>query len=142
MKNLMRVTLLAVGLLAAFSATGNAQISRQYKAHIPFDFTIGNKEVKSGDYLIRPADGVSNQRGVILQELSTGKARLIGQALISSNVSNKQGSLTFVKSGDAWILRDVMTDGFELNLKVNSNDAPNIAAVKKTEKTKTVLVGQ
>jgi len=87
-------------------------------------------------------EGVSNQRGVILQEVATGKARVIGQATIASTSSNKQGSLTFVKSGEGWALQNVLTSGFDLNLNVKSMDATNIAAVKKTGKTKTVLIGQ
>jgi len=142
MKNLMRVTLFAVGSFLAFSVSGNAQLSRQYKAHIPFDFTVGSKVIRSGDYLIKPLEGVSNQRGVILQEVATGKARVIGQATIASTSSNKQGSLTFVKSGEGWALQNVLTSGFDLNLNVKSMDATNIAAVKKTGKTKTVLIGQ
>ena len=142
MKNLVRVTFLAVGVLLAFSASGNAQVSRQYKAHIPFDFTVGSKVIKSGDYLIRPLDGLNNWRALILQDLSNGKAQVIGQVEISSTLSNELGRLTFVQSGDRWALQDVKTAGFDLNLKVNSNDAPNIAAVDKTGKTRTVFIGQ
>ena len=142
MKNLMRVTLFAVGSFLAFSVSGNAQVSQQYKAHIPFDFTVGSKVIKSGDYLIKPLEGSTNQRSVIIQNASNGKAQVIGQTAISSTFSNKQGSLTFVKSGEGWALQNVLTSGFDLNLNVKSMDATNIAAVKKTGKTKTVLIGQ
>ncbi|MCA1605973.1 MAG: hypothetical protein LC775_10985, partial [Acidobacteria bacterium] len=42
----------AIGLLI-LSAGVSAKAQTQYRAHIPFDFTIGEKSFKAGDYTVR-----------------------------------------------------------------------------------------
>ena len=59
MKNVLRAGLLFAGVLFAFGITGNAQISRQYTVHIPFDFTVGAKTLKASGMLER-----SRRRGL------------------------------------------------------------------------------
>ena len=94
---------------------GNAQVSRQYAVHVPFDFTVGNKLLKAGDYWIGPLSGVTNQRTLFIQSRSTGKIGVIGQTAITSSESDKAGTMTFVKYGDPWVLEELTTPGFTLN---------------------------
>src|SRR3954466_16236449 len=140
MKNILRVTLFAVGVLWAFGATGNAQVSQQYAANVPFDFSVGNKLMKAGDYRISPAAGDSNQRTLILTDRNTGKAVVIGQATLGSSLSNEGGKLVFGKSGDQWVLEEIKTSRFELMLHGSRSNDSNVAEAKKAADTRTVAI--
>ena len=142
MKNILRVGLLAVGLLAGLSISGNGQVNRQYAAHIPFDFKVGNKVLKAGDYRVTPLTGVTNERTIALQNRSTGKTTLIGQASIGSQGMNTGGKLTFIGNNDEWLLSEVNTPGFALKVKLRSAERDNIASAKKPKETQTVEINR
>ena len=51
-----------LGLILAFSAVpGHAQGKPSVKATIPFNFVIGDKELKAGEYLIKSVGSLGNQ---------------------------------------------------------------------------------
>ena len=133
MKNVLRAGLLFLGVLFAFSATGTAQISRQYTVHIPFDFTVRGKTMKSGDYLIAPLSGISAQRAIELRDRSGSDARVIGQATISSSILNKEGRLVFEQRSGQWILSDVVTAGFKLKLVPKASETADVTLNRKRE---------
>jgi hypothetical protein len=142
MKNILRVGLLVVGMLAAFGISGNAQVTRAYAVHIPFDFTIGGKVLKAGDYRIVPLAGITSERAIALQSQSTGKSTLLGQTSIDSSGTNTGGKLTFVGNNEQWLLSEVTTSGFTLKLKSRSAERDNIASAKKPKETQTVEVNR
>jgi len=117
MKRFLQSGFLGVGLLWALSASGNAQVSQHYAVNVPFDFTVGNKLMKSGEYTIEPLSGITNQRSLILRGRADGRSKLLGQAAIGSSESNEPGSATFAKYGDEWVLQQIVTPGYELKFK-------------------------
>jgi hypothetical protein len=141
MKKLVQTLVLAVGVLWAFSASGNAQVSQQYTVHVPFDFNVGSKLMKSGDYTIAPLSGTTGQRALILRNRETGRAKVIGQAAITSSYSNEPGRMTFAKEDGQWILQEVISPGFELRLRRAKAYEGNVASNKKPA-TKTVILGR
>jgi hypothetical protein len=141
MKNVLRVGLLFVGIFWAFGISGNAQISRRYAVHIPFDFAVGKKLMKSGDYLIAPLSGIADQRAIFLQNRSNGKTAVLGQVSITSSESDK-GRLLFARSGDQWLLSEVTTPGFTLRLKVKDAEAVKLASADKAGSKQTVVIGR
>jgi hypothetical protein len=142
MKNILRVGLLLAGVFAALAISGNAQVNRQYAAHIPFDFKVGGKVLKAGDYRITPLSGITNQRFIAIQNQETGKATLVGQASIDSSGTSTEGRLTFIGNNDEWLLSEVTTPGFSLKLKSRSEDNDKIASAKKLEETQTVEINR
>jgi len=138
MKNILRIGLLAVGMLWVLGATGNAQVSRQYSVHVPFDFVVGDKLMKSGDYLIAPVSGTTNQRAILLEDRDSGRANVIGQAAIASSNSIKKGRMVFAKQDDRWTLSEITTNGFELRLKTR----PDTSALAKAVEKRTVDIGR
>ena len=132
MKRFILTILLAVGSLAVFSATGNAQINRRYSAKIPFDFSVGKKQFKAGDYTVGPLGAVTNSDFLVLTDRSTGKVQLIGQVLVNKYEQQLTGKLNFVQSGDAWVLSSIETGSFSVELlgrdrgdsKIASNRGP------------------
>ena len=141
MKNVLRAGLLFAGVLFAFGITGNAQISRQYTVHIPFDFTVGANTLKAGDYLIAPVSGTTEQRAIVLQDRSNGKAQVIGQTSVSSSTQNTEGRLVFEQSSGQWLLSDVVTAGFALKLAPNHSETAQVTLNRKPE-TRVVTVGR
>jgi len=140
MKKFLRAGLLLAGAVVALSISGNAQVNRAYAAHIPFDFKVGNKVLKAGDYRITPLDGITSQRVIVLQSRSTNKATIVGQAAIASTETNAGGKLTFIGNNDEWLLKEVKTSGFTLNVKTRGVEAENVASSKKPEGTQTQTV--
>src|SRR3954469_20423209 len=106
MKRYLETGFLGVCVLWALSVTGNAQVSQHYAVNVPFDFTVGNKLMKSGKYTIEPLSGITNQRSIIFRNGSNGRSQLIGQTSIaSSSEADGPGRLTFAKYGDDWVLQ-------------------------------------
>jgi hypothetical protein len=129
MKKLAIIGCLALGLLMISSVAGNAQVGRYYAAHVPFDFTVGKKVLKAGDYTLRPASGVTNQRSLILWD-SDGRGTVVGQASVGSDDSEEKGTMTFVKDGDDWALGSVDTPRFALRIKKLRTDRGEIQLAK------------
>jgi len=142
MKNLAIMGCLTVGLLLVSSVSGSAQVSRHYTAHVPFDFTVGGRSLKAGDYTIGPAAGVTNQRALLLEDNSTGRLKVIGQVIIDASQSDKLGSMNFVKNSSGWTLQTIETNSFALNLgKAKSKSADvNVATAAKVSETQTILL--
>ena len=138
MKNILRTGVLVSAALLSLSTLGNAQVSRQYFVHIPFDFTVGGKLLKAGEYRIAPLGGSTNQRAVILESRANGEGKVIGQAAIESTESSRQGRITFAKVSDQWRLREVETAGFTLKLKTPAEGESTVASAGKPEETKTI----
>ena len=142
MKNILRVGLLLAGIFGVFGISGNAQVSNMYAAHIPFDFKVGDKVLKAGDYRISPLDGATNERVIVLRDSSTGKATLLGQTAIGSYGTIKGGRLTFIGSDDGWFLKEITTEGFTLKTKAGSVENQNVASAKKPVETQTVEINR
>jgi hypothetical protein len=142
MKNVLRSALFSLALLLTVGVAGYAQVSRPYVVHIPFDFTVGDKQYKQGDYRIAPLDGITNQRAVVLESRATANVSVLGQTSIDSSYSNKQGRITFAKISDQWILREVETPGFKLRVKSPAAEAELVATAGKPVETTSVTIGR
>jgi len=131
MKKIAIMGSLAVAMLLVLNFSGSAQVERQYAAHVPFDFTVGNKVMKAGDYTLGPASGITNQRSLILWDRSNGRGIVVGQASIGPEQSEEEGKLTFIKNGDDWALGAIDTPRFALKLKKIRTDRGELQLAKK-----------
>ena len=61
-------------LLTVVSA--QAQTTGRYRAHIPFDFTIGQETFQAGDYVVSLAMPTSSHTTLKLWNTTSGKARV------------------------------------------------------------------
>jgi hypothetical protein len=140
MKRFILTMFLAVGSLAVFSATGNAQVNRRYSANIPFDFSVGGSQFKAGEYTIGPLNGQSSADFLVLKDRSTGRIRLIGQAFINRYDPKLNGTLQFVKAGDEWVLSSIETGTFTLQLSGRDRGESKLALNRATSGKRTVSV--
>lgn len=122
-----------------FSVSGNAQVSRQYSAHVPFDFNVGSKLMKAGEYTLGPTAGITNQRAIALSG-GAGKTAIVGQAIIGSSQGDVKGTMTFAKSSDGWVLQSIDTPGFALKLKSSKAGVKIVASASGAPESKTIIL--
>jgi|SRR6478672_7066198 len=128
MKRFILTIFLAFGAMAVFSVTGNAQLTRRYSAKIPFDFSVGKKQFKAGDYTIGPVGALTSAGFLALTDRSTGKVQLIGQVSLNKDEPQLAGTIQFVKAGDEWVLRSIETGSFSFEQRNVDRGQPKIAS--------------
>ena len=107
-------------LLTVVSA--QAQTTGRYRAHIPFDFTIGQETFQAGDYVIALAKPDSDRTTLRLINRTTGKSWLV--ATMPKNVSDKleAANLVFNRYGDQYFLRQILTPDYGMQFFKAKNE--------------------
>jgi len=100
-----------LGLILALSAVpGHAQDEAKVKATIPFDFVVGNKELKAGNYVIESL--LANNALQFRSE--DGDVRQIAFTVpIETNRTGNHERLLFNHDGDQYFLSQVWLSGDE-----------------------------
>ena len=99
MKRFILTMFMLVGTLAVFSVSGNAQVTRRYSASIPFDFSVGKKHLKAGEYTVGPVGTLISGGFIMLTERSTGRSQLVGQTSFEQNGAGLTGKMQFISTG-------------------------------------------
>jgi hypothetical protein len=100
---------------------------------VPFDFSVGSKQLKAGDYTLGPLSGITNQRAIVLRSNFSGKTEIVvGQAGIGVVDEDVKGTLTFVKDSDVWALQTINAPSFTLKLRKIGAAERNLASAKNT----------
>jgi hypothetical protein len=106
-----------LGLILVLSAVpGHADDTKKIKVTIPFDFLVGNKQLKAGDYVVQSL-GQSGD-GALLFRSEDGSARQIVFAVPVENKTGNHERLVFRRHGDeqfaaqVWFMGD--QEGYEL----------------------------
>ena len=109
---------IVLGLMLVLSAVpGNADDTKKIKITIPFDFLVGNKQLKAGDYVVQswgiPGDGA------LLFRSEDGSARQIVFAVpVETNKTGNHERLVFHRYGgeqfaaQVWFMGNA--EGYEL----------------------------
>lgn len=117
MKSIMKLLATIICLAAMCGFRANAQESPYLKAHIPFDFTAGNKTLHPGDYIIKR--GLSSHPDVLLIVGRRGRDEmflLVNRSI--SRVEPKESHLVFDRLGDRYFLSSIWMSGDENGSKV------------------------
>lgn len=124
-----------LGLILALSAVpGDAQDGPRIKATIPFNFVVGNKELKAGDYVIQRV----RESGVLtFRNEDTGDQQIAFAVPVESTKTGNQESLIFDRCGDEYFLSQIWlsaNEGHEFvrgaqEKKVAANQAASLQAV-------------
>jgi len=100
MKQISSIALLAIAFL-----TGTASVLAQnvvIKANVPFNFTVGEKELPAGEYVI------TSPRTNLVEIQSTDRRLVVLAAALHSFHESSAGSkLVFVKYDDQYFLRKI-----------------------------------
>jgi hypothetical protein len=104
-----------LGLILALSAVpGHAEDGPKIKATIPFNFLVGSKELKAGDYVIEssPADNILRFRS------EDGGVQQIAFTVPIENRTGNHERLLFHHDGDQYFLSQVWLLGDENGLEL------------------------
>lgn len=124
----MNRLLVKTGILAGFvlmlSVVGNAQLSQQYRAEVPFDFQVKGVVYAAGSYAVGPVSSQSSSGALAILERKSGKMQLLGiTQLLGASVGADPGKLVFVKANGTYTLRRIITPTFEIKMKAKGSDA-------------------
>lgn len=98
----------AVALMAAL-VSAHAQSSGSVVADIPFDFAVGGKSLKAGEYSVR---AFTNNGDVLLISSQDSKNRAIRLThSIQARTVQQQAKLVFHRYGQRYFLSEVWTQG-------------------------------
>jgi hypothetical protein len=112
----MSVTFL--GLILALSAVpGHAEDGAKLKVTIPFNFVVGNKELKAGDYVIESSLGT---RALQFRSQDGNVEQIAFTVRIQTNETGNHERLLFCHYGDQYFLSQVWLSGDEGGLELRA----------------------
>ena len=111
-----RITAIVLVILAGFFTAGSLQAqSNEVRANIPFDFTVGGKQLPSGNY-----DLISEGTGhdlLVIQSRDQAASILTRSADVGSSPAYVS-ELIFNKYGDRYFLSEVLCTSIGVNVEV------------------------
>jgi hypothetical protein len=103
-----------LGLIVAFFSTvpGHAQDKAKIKAAIPFNFVVGNKELKAGEYLVQQVGSPGSQNLQFRSENGDDQQMAV-TVPIETNETGNHERLVFHRYGEQYFLSQVWLSGDE-----------------------------
>ena len=100
-----------LGLIIALSAVpGDAQDGPRIKATIPFNFVVGNKELKAGDYVIESSFA---NKALLFRSKDGDVQQMAFTVPIETNKTGNHERLLFHRYGDQYFLSQAWLSGDE-----------------------------
>src|SRR5690349_14250888 len=93
---------MALGLALANAPAGHAQMAHRVKARIPFEFTVSNKVLPDGAYVVGP----SALGSVKIQSLD-GRYVVLELAMHARSAAQKEATLVFDRIDEHYFLRQI-----------------------------------
>jgi hypothetical protein len=87
----------------------SAQAQTQYKAHVPFDFTLGQETLQAGDYVIALTSRNSSQQALTIREEKSNKSRIVLVVPKEANEKSEISRLVFNRYDGRYFLAEMMT---------------------------------
>ena len=100
---------LAVGLAFGLAAAVQAQSSAEYRAHIPFDFNVGNTEFKAGDYRIGLVNPQTSRQALAIREANGRGSKIFVIRSKDSNACQTFAKLIFSRYENQYFLSEMNT---------------------------------
>lgn len=134
MKKTTLQILSVIGLVVLMSAV-SVKAQTQYRAHVPFDFTIGTKDYQAGDYVIDVISKDSSNKAVAIRDAKSRNARILMATLGEDYSKVTTATLVFDRFDDQYSLSMIRTPSFGAKLnahKVSEKLAGNQKPGQKT----------
>jgi hypothetical protein len=113
MKRIAAIALLAI---ANFALAGHANAqSNGVEATVPFDFTVGDKLLPAGSYILKPGSRTSNMIVVRNRDKAIAALSIAGT---DENRSRTGGRLVFHRYGSQYFLSEILCNDADMNLKL------------------------
>lgn len=110
-KKLLVFTIFAVAVLLTATEAG-AQSFNSYRAHVPFDFVVGQKSYEAGDYLVKFGEQSTLSK---IFKLSSSEGHTLQVAAVIKNgktSGSKNTVLIFNRYGDDYVLSQILFPNF------------------------------
>lgn len=105
----MKKHLLQISMIAALAVSaGNAQVTPQARANVPFGFIVDNKTLTAGEYVVGPSHDV-----IVIRSADNKKSILVMGKDTRSKQVQKTGKLVFHRYGNEYFLSEEWTPGDE-----------------------------
>jgi len=109
---------IVLGLMLVLSAIpGHASDTKKVKVTIPFDFTLGNKQLKAGDYVVE-SFGTAGDGALLFRSVDGNTRQIVLAVPVETNKTGNQERLVFHRYGSeqfaaqVWFMGD--DEGYEL----------------------------
>jgi hypothetical protein len=100
---------LAIGLTIGLTVSAQAQISTEYRASIPFDFSVGKTTFKAGDYIIGLINPKSNQQTLAIRDAKGRGGKFFMILPKETNAGRKAAKLVFNRYENQCFLSEMTT---------------------------------
>jgi hypothetical protein len=141
MKNvILKATFIAIAPLLVTEAL--AQCPSNLRAEIPFDFTLNDKQIKAGNYTLEKLDCNTATPLVVLRDAEGRSLGIVNRSAtpIGSPKAREQGTLTFVRYGDAYYLSEVRDPLRQYSFRLRSGKKERLLARSSQRNTVSVSV--
>ena len=119
--------ILATIIMAVVAVSTSAQVTKEIRTNIPFDFTAGGVQLPAGDYVINYGTVLSNNDAIVI---STAKGKAVAIVAIKyRQISDvrKQSGVSFRKIGGRYELKGVALDSVRLQMAEPKRRLPLLA---------------
>jgi hypothetical protein len=100
---------LIVALALATAVASNAQSSDRIVADVPFEFSVGDQSMPSGEYAVRAANSQGNALMIQSNDTKSSAMRLTNS--IQSDRNKTHARLVFHRYGERYFLAEVWSGG-------------------------------
>src|SRR5215212_6623221 len=121
MKNIRRAIALTGLVLLVTASSVFAQTDRQTLVNIPFNFTVGEKALPAGKYLIRSNRKDSDTVWVI-QNKESGEAAMLLTRRVQANENQEDAKFVFRKYDDLYFLSEFWIAGTNTGREIQVSD--------------------
>jgi hypothetical protein len=113
MKRITSITSIALFALVSLVTVGSISAQeRAVKANVPFDFTVGDKLLPAGTYMI------STENANVIKIQSSDRRVAILSTTTSDGKESKTAELVFNKYGDQYFLHEILCSSADMNMAV------------------------
>ena len=133
MKKITLQICLAIGLAIGFVVSGQAQMAAEYRAHIPFDFSVGGAEFKAGDYFIGMTNPQSSGQTLTIREASGRRSKLFLTLPEDTNMRLEPAKIIFSRYENQYFLSEITTPACGAKF-IQSKTEHNLARNQKTNR--------
>ncbi len=123
-------------LIGAISASAQTQ----YRTHIPFDFNIGQKSYKSGDYSVGLLSQVGDQKMIVIRDANGRNSYALMPRNAEANTKIDVTKIIFNRYANQYFLTEISAPSFHAEL-AKSKIEERIAKTQQAER-ELVLLGK
>lgn len=121
MKKILIPICLAIGLVTGLVISAQAQMRTEYRAHMPFDFSVGGQIFQAGDYVLALTNPNSINRALTIRRVKGG-AKIVTIIPKGNNERLNVSKLVFNHFEDRYYLSEIITPALGAEFRQTKNE--------------------